>query len=330
MFDPHSAVFENIAHLDEEPHSIHDYEGGMPRWCSGCGNNGLLSAVQRLCTEEQLPPEKTVFVSGIGCAARFPHYMNTYGFHGLHGRALPVAEGIKIMRPDLHVFVNTGDGDCCSIGAGHWLHAIRYNMDMTVMLHDNQIYGLTKMQSSPTSRKGQVSNTTPRGARLDALNPLVATLGISNVSFVAQVADWMPNIVYQVISKAFHHRGFSFISILQRCPAYLPVLFDETMKDPDKTLLLIHENGLVADATDGRTYKNQLEHDPSDLGMAREIAARSDMLPVGILYHNKDVPLYEDVIRNSETVSTLETKMAALETEFDKFLVEPRSGSTSQ
>ena len=108
-----------------------------------------------------------MFVSGIGCSSRFPHYMKTYGFHGIHGRALPVAEGIKMARPDLNVFVNTGDGDCCSIGAAHWIHAIRYNMNMTVMLHDNQIYGLTKMQASPTSPRGTKSNTTPRGSYLE-------------------------------------------------------------------------------------------------------------------------------------------------------------------
>ena len=149
--------------------SLEDYEGCGPRWCTGCGDLAILTAVQRLCRDEQLPREKTVFVSGIGCSSRFPHYMGTYGFHGLHGRALPIAEGIKMRRPDLHVFVNTGDGDCCSIGAAHWLHAARYNMDMTVMMHDNNIYGLTNKQASPTSPRGTRSNTTPRGADLEAL-----------------------------------------------------------------------------------------------------------------------------------------------------------------
>ncbi|MEE9271219.1 MAG: thiamine pyrophosphate-dependent enzyme, partial [Candidatus Krumholzibacteria bacterium] len=146
---------------DEEYKTLEDYEGGMSRWCPGCGDNGILAATQRLCRDEQLPPEKTVFVSGIGCASRFPHYMNTYGFHGLHGRALPTAEGVKIRRPDLHVFVNMGDGDCCSIGTAHWIHAIRMNMDMVVMLHDNSIYGLTKKQVSPTTPLGWKTNTTP-------------------------------------------------------------------------------------------------------------------------------------------------------------------------
>ena len=120
------------------------------------------------------------------------------------------------------MFVNTGDGDCCSIGAAHWIHAIRYNMNMTVFLHDNQIYGLTKMQASPTSPKGLKSNTTPRGSYLDALQPLTVTLGVQNVSFVAQAVDWIPEVLYDIVSQAFHHKGFSFVRIVQRCPEWLP------------------------------------------------------------------------------------------------------------
>ena len=155
---------ECLLRMCEEHHELEDYQSGVPRWCTGCGDNAILTAVQRLCRDENLRPEKTVFVSGIGCSSRFPHYMRTYGFHGIHGRALPIAEGVKMARPDLNVFVNTGDGDCCSIGAAHWIHAMRYNMNMTVLLHDNQIYGLTKKQASPTSPIGTKSNTTPRGS----------------------------------------------------------------------------------------------------------------------------------------------------------------------
>ena len=130
----------------------------------GCGDHAVLGALSSVWpADEQLPPEKTVFVSGIGCSSRFPHYMKTYGFHGLHGRPLPVACGVRSRRPDLHVFVVTGDGDCCAIGTAHWIHAIRYNMKMTVMLLDNHIYGLTKMQTSPTSPVGTKSNTHPYG-----------------------------------------------------------------------------------------------------------------------------------------------------------------------
>ena len=194
-----TAAIDCLLRFYEERHELEDYQGGVPRWCTGCGDNAILTAIQRLCRDEQLRPEKTVFVSGIGCSSRFPHYMKTYGFHGIHGRSLPIAEGVRMARPDLNVFVNTGDGDCCSIGAAHWIHAVRYNMNMTVFLHDNQIYGLTKMQASPTSPKGLKSNTTPRGSYLDALHPLTVTLGVQNVSLVAQAVDWIPEVLFDIV-----------------------------------------------------------------------------------------------------------------------------------
>lgn len=318
-----TAPTECLLHLYEEQHQLEDYQGGVPRWCTGCGDNAILTAVQRLCRDEGLRPEKTVFVSGIGCSSRFPHYMKTYGFHGIHGRAFPVAEGIKMARPDLHVFVNTGDGDCCSIGAAHWIHAIRYNMNMTVMLHDNQIYGLTKMQASPTSPIGTKSNTTPRGSYLDALNPLSVTLGVQNASFVAQAVDWIPEALYDIIKAAFHHKGFSFVRIIQRCPEWLPKIFEPWVNDPSKILLLNHERGLRVSQSLGRIYQNQETHDPANLDRAREIASRIDPIPVGILYHNPDVPCYENV-RRSGQISTAELIRTGLNAEFDKFTVWPQ------
>jgi len=243
------AAMECVLRMYEEHYDLEDYQSGVPRWCTGCGDNAILAAVQRLCRDENLRPEKTVFVSGIGCSSRFPHYMKTYGFHGIHGRALPVAEGIKMARPDLTVFVNTGDGDCCSIGAAHWIHAIRYNMNLTVMLHDNQIYGLTKMQASPTSPKGLKSNTTPRGAYLEALQPLTVILGVQNVSFVAQAVDWIPEVLYDIIMAAYRHKGLSFIRIIQRCPEWLPDRFEPWIQDPQRVLLLNHELGITVSPT---------------------------------------------------------------------------------
>ena len=172
--------------------SLEDYMGAEPRWCPGCGDHSVLGAVQRLARDLQLQPERTVVVSGIDCSSRFPHYMKTYGFHGLHGRAFPLACGVRSRRPDLDIFVVTGDGDCCAIGTAHWIHAIRYNMNLTVLLLDNNIYGLTKMQTSPTTRPGERSNTHPKGSVLPALNPIQVTLGIENASFVAQTIDWHP------------------------------------------------------------------------------------------------------------------------------------------
>jgi 2-oxoglutarate ferredoxin oxidoreductase subunit beta len=254
--------------------------------------------------------------------------MKTYGFHGIHGRAFPIAEGVKMARPDLAVFVNTGDGDCCSIGAAHWIHAIRYNMNLTAILHDNQIYGLTKKQASPTSPIGTRSNTTPRGSYLEALNPLTVTLGVTNVSFVAQAVDWIPELLYDIIRKAYLHRGFSFIRIIQRCPEWLPKMFEPWLHDPGKTLLLTHANGLTIGPELGRTYKNQMEHDPSDLDRAREIASSNDPMPVGILYHNPGVPCYED-IRHAGEMRTADKIRTGLEAVLDKFTVWPRAGAAS-
>jgi len=312
-----------LMRLFEEHHKLEDYQGGVPRWCNGCGDNAILAAVQRLCRDEDLRPEKTVFVSGIGCSSRLPHYMKTYGFHGIHGRALPIAEGVKLARPDLHVFVNTGDGDCCSIGAAHWIHAIRYNMNLTMLLHDNHIYGLTKKQVSPTSPIGTRSNTTPRGAYLDALNPLTVTLGVQNVSFVAQVVDWIPELLYAVVSAAFHHKGFAFVRIIQRCPEFMPKMFDPWVQDPQRTMLLTHEQGLALSPALGRIYRNQLVHDPADIDRAREIASQQDPIPVGILYRNPEVPCYEE-IRQAGQLRTPEMVRAGLESELDKFTVWPQ------
>jgi len=314
---------ECLLQLCEERHEIEDYQSGVPRWCTGCGDNAILAAVQRLCRDEGLRPEKTVFVSGIGCSSRFPHYMRTYGFHGIHGRALPVAEGIRLARPDLKVFVNTGDGDCCSIGAAHWIHAIRYNMNMTVFLHDNQIYGLTKMQASPTSPRGTKSNTTPRGSTLEALQPLSVTLGVQNVSFVAQAVDWIPEMLFDIVRAAYHHKGFSFIRIVQRCPEWLPKVWDPWLHDPSRILVLTHENGIRPSEGLAKVYRSQREHDPADLNRAREIASDTDNIPVGILYRNPEVPCYED-LRSSTRLRTADTLKAGLEAELDKFTIWPQ------
>jgi 2-oxoglutarate ferredoxin oxidoreductase subunit beta len=313
---------QRLLRLHDERFELEDYQSGVPRWCSGCGDNAILAAVQKLCRDERLHPEKTVFVSGIGCSSRFPHYMKTYGFHGIHGRALPIAEGVRMARPDLHVFVNTGDGDCCSIGAAHWVHAVRYNMNLTMLLHDNEIYGLTKKQASPTSPRGTRSNTTPRGTHLEALNPLTVTLGIQNVSFVAQAVDWIPEVLYQIVRAAFRHKGFSFVRILQRCPEWLPEHFEPYVKDPKRTLLLKHRDGLQLSEALARTYSNNREHDPSNLAAAREAATQVDPIPVGILYRNPAVPCYED-LRRTDKLRTAEFIRAGLEAELDKFTIWP-------
>jgi len=306
--------------VPERYFTLENYAGGVARWCPSCGDHAVLSAVQKICRDEQLPPEKVVAVSGIGCSSRFPHYMKTYGFHGLHGRALPVACGVKSRRPDLYVWVATGDGDCCSIGAGHWVHALRYNMDMTVMLFDNNIYGLTKKQTSPTSPLGLSTNTHPRGAWLPPLNVLQTTLGFTNISWVARTVDWNPLHLYQTLKAAYEHKGLSFVHILQRCPTYTDNIFDEWRDNPEKMLLLTHENGIEADPPVAKMYKNHLEHDPSDINAARQLASETDRLPIGLFFHNPDAPIY-DVFTNEGLSMTLEEKAEGLERELDRFAI---------
>lgn len=295
-----------------------DYQTRVGKWCAGCGDFGALNAVKRLLAKEQLQPEKMAFVSGIGCSSRFPHYVNAYGFHGIHGRALPIATGLKLARPDLDVFVVMGDGDCTSIGAGHWVHATRYNPNLTVLLLDNNIYGLTKNQTSPTTPIGYASNTSPRGSILPALNPLQVTLGVSNASFVAQTADWVPAHLYATLQAAYEHPGFSFIRILQRCPKFTPDVFQEQIKNPDLTELLVHEDGVDAPGLD-KLFKARRVHDPKDLDEARALAQRTDMLRLGIFFRDDNFPVYDE-IRAVSPVSADE-KITRLEKEFDRYAV---------
>jgi 2-oxoglutarate ferredoxin oxidoreductase subunit beta len=195
-------------------------------------------------------------------------------------------------------------------------------MNLTVLLHDNHVYGLTKKQASPTSPIGFKSNTTPRGSVLEPLNPLTVTLGVANASFVAQGVDWIPELLYDIIAKAFKHRGFSFVRIIQRCPEFLPKMFEPWLHDPEKTLLLTHPNGLTPSAELSRTYRNVREHDPLDIHRAREIASVDDPIPVGILDHDPCVPCYED-LRGAGQPRTAEGTRAGLEAEFDKVTIWP-------
>ncbi len=303
---------------DERVFGMHDYEGGTARWCPGCGDHAVLTSVQSLLTEEQLPPERTVFVSGIGCSSRFPHYLNAYGFHGIHGRALPVATGVKLTRPDLHVFVVMGDGDCCSIGAGHWLHAVRYNIDVVAILLDNNIYGLTKNQTSPTTPRGHASNTQPRGSYLPALDPLGATLGVTNASFVAQTADWAPAHLAATLRAAYHHPGFAFVRVLQRCPVWTAGVFLDAIRDPKRVEVLVHEEG-IGDPSALAGFPNRRRHDPSDLAAARGLALPDGQVRLGLFYRNANAPRYEDIRRVPRR--TPEEKVARLEKELDRHAV---------
>ncbi|MGB5737061.1 MAG: thiamine pyrophosphate-dependent enzyme [Thiohalocapsa sp.] len=297
-----------------------DYAGGEARWCPGCGDHAVLSAAQRVLRDEQQRPEKSVCVSGIGCSSRMPHYLGTYGFHGLHGRALPVACGIKSRRPDLDVWVATGDGDCFSIGTAHWIHALRYNMDMTLMVFDNAVYGLTKAQTSPTSPAGLKTNTHPFGAILDAVNPLTVTLGVTNVSFVAQVVDWNPPLLYQTLKAAYRHHGTGFVRIIQRCPVYSDSYSKALQNDPSRFRLLEHPDGIALDPAVLRQFPERLAHDPSDRGAAFQLALDETCIPLGLLYHNPAAPCYED-LSSQGTNMTPEQKLARLDAVLDRMTI---------
>ena len=298
--------------------TMEDYQAAVPRWCPGCGDHAVLTAIQKLCRERQLLPEKTVFVSGIGCSSRFPHYMKTFGFHGLHGRALPVAEGIRFRRPDLNVFVITGDGDCCSIGTCHWIHSIRYNMNMVVLLLDNEIYGMTKKQTSPTTPQGMQTNTHPHGVVVPPINPLSTTLGIPNVSFVAQTIDWNPAHLFATIQAGFDHPGLAFIRVLQRCPHFQKGLFDCYINNPQDVHLLVHEEGIQLEEQVARIFPNKLHHNPSDIHQARRLAEKEDGIVIGLLYQNRENFCYDEY-GHSNLETPVSQKIEVLERQFDRF-----------
>jgi 2-oxoglutarate ferredoxin oxidoreductase subunit beta len=201
------------------------------RWCPGCGDYAVLKAVQGFLPDLGLRRENIVFVSGIGCSSRFPYYLETYGMHSIHGRAPAIATGIATMRPDLSVWVVTGDGDGLSIGGNHLIHAMRRNVNLTILLFNNQIYGLTKGQYSPTSEPGKVTKSTPMGSLDHPFNPLSLAIG-AEATFVARTIDSDRKHLTSVLTAAAAHRGTSFVEILQNCPIYNDGAFD-SVKNPD-------------------------------------------------------------------------------------------------
>jgi 2-oxoglutarate ferredoxin oxidoreductase subunit beta len=186
------------------------------RWCPGCGDYSVLNSVQNVMPQLGIPKEKFVFVSGIGCSSRFPYYMDTYGFHSIHGRAPTIATGVKVANPELSVWVITGDGDGLSIGGNHLVHALRRNLDMNIILFNNKIYGLTKGQYSPTSDKGQVTKTSPYGVIDEPLNPLRVALA-SEATFVGRAVDTDPKHITEVLLEGAKHPGTAFVEIFQSC-----------------------------------------------------------------------------------------------------------------
>ncbi|HXE46492.1 MAG TPA: 2-oxoacid:ferredoxin oxidoreductase subunit beta [Conexibacter sp.] len=195
------------------------------RWCPGCGDYAILAAVQSFMPALGIPPERIVFMTGIGCAGRFAYYMDTYGMHGIHGRAPALATGLATTRPDLSIWIVTGDGDALSIGGNHLIHALRRNVPVKILLFNNQIYGLTKGQASPTSERGKITKSTPFGSHDRPFNPLALALG-AEATFVARSIDTDKEHLAQTLRAAAAHEGTAFVEIYQNCPVFNDGAFD--------------------------------------------------------------------------------------------------------
>ena len=239
----------NSAEVVAKKYTAKDFTSDQDvRWCPGCGDYSILAQVQRTFPDLiQTNKENIVWISGIGCSSRFPYYMDTYGFHGIHGRAPIIATGVKVANPDLSVWVATGDGDLLSIGGNHFIHACRKNIDLKVLLFNNRIYGLTKGQYSPTSEKGKVTKTTPFGSVDYPFNPVSLALG-SDATFVARSIDRNPKHMQEMIRRVGQHKGFALLEIFQNCNIFNDGAFELlTEKDTkeDHVLQLEHDKPMV-------------------------------------------------------------------------------------
>ncbi len=307
-----------------------DFESDQDvRWCPGCGDYAILSAMQKTMPELGIPKENIVFISGIGCSSRFPYYMNTYGFHTIHGRAPAIATGLKLARPELKVFVVTGDGDGLSIGGNHLLHVLRRNVDVTILLFNNRIYGLTKGQYSPTSELGKVTKSTPMGSADRPVSPCSFALG-AGATFVARTVDRNIAHMEETLRRAAHHKGAAFVEILQNCNVYNDlawnVLYDRESKILHE-LKLQHGKALVFGPVDDRRglvlegvkpkvvrVKDVPEsalwvHDETDRGTALVLAhlwAPDYPIPLGVLAANTDGTTYEEIVIQQEQKSISE------------------------
>jgi 2-oxoglutarate ferredoxin oxidoreductase subunit beta len=245
--EPGSVVAGGVAPPPAKLAKADFVSGQEVRWCPGCGDYAILNNVQKVMPELGIPREKIVFVSGIGCSSRFPYYMNTYGFHSIHGRAPAVATGIKAANPDLSVWVVTGDGDALSIGGNHFMHAIRRNLDLNIILFNNRIYGLTKGQYSPTSEFGKRTKSTPMGTIDYPLNPLSVAIA-SEATFVARSIDIDVKHLGQMVEAAARHKGVSFMEVYQNCNIFNDNAFDsfaERSVRSDRVLYLEHGQPMV-------------------------------------------------------------------------------------
>ena len=292
------------------------------KWCPGCGDYSILATMQSFLPELGIPRENIVFISGIGCSSRFPYYLNTFGMHSIHGRAPTIASGLAISRPDLSVFVITGDGDALSIGGNHLIHSLRRNIELKILLFNNRIYGLTKGQYSPTSEQGKITKSSPTGSLDLPFNPISLALG-AEASFVARTVDTDRKHLTETLRAASAHKGSAFIEIYQNCPIFNDGAFD-LLKDSDTKgaalLQMVHgepiksaTHGLVHDGAslklvelDTVAESDLVLHDAHNpdpayaFALSRLSASELDHVPVGIF---RDVvrPGYSSLVNNQIT-----------------------------
>jgi 2-oxoglutarate ferredoxin oxidoreductase subunit beta len=255
------------------------------RWCPGCGDYAILAAMQSFLPELNIPKERIVFVSGIGCSSRFPYYLNTYGMHSIHGRAPAIATGLSVSRPDLSVWVVTGDGDALSIGGNHLIHALRRNVNLKILLFNNKIYGLTKGQYSPTSELGKVTKSTPVGSADSPFNPISLALG-AEASFVARTLDTDRKHLQSVLRAAAEHEGSAFVEIYQNCNIFNDGAFD-TLKEPatrDEYLIRLEHGQPITFGKDGEFC---VTHPPGAFGL--QVRDTADVAADEIMVHDETV-----------------------------------------
>jgi len=255
-------------------------------WCPGCGDFGVLNATYKALAEQGYDTKDVVVVSGIGCSSRFPFFVSTYGFHGVHGRALPIATGIKMSRPELEVVVFGGDGDAFAIGAGHFVHACRRNIDMCYVIMDNAVYGLTKGQYSPTSQLGFVSKTTPTGSSEEGINPLMLAIA-SGATYVARGFSSKPKELTKLIVDGINHKGFAVIDCYSPCPTFNKINTFNYWKEETQSL--------------------PADHDPSDKGAAIAMALVNDPLHLGVFYQKEGIS-FDDRVQARVTGDSGETQ----------------------
>jgi 2-oxoglutarate ferredoxin oxidoreductase subunit beta len=291
------------------------------RWCPGCGDYAILASLQAFMPELGIPRERVVFVSGIGCAARFPYYMQTYGMHSIHGRAPTLATGLATSRPDLSVWVVSGDGDALSIGGNHLIHALRRNVNIKLLLFNNEVYGLTKGQYSPTSPRGQRSGSTPMGSIDQPFNPLGVAIG-AEATFVARAIDTDRKHLTQMLRRAAQHRGAAFVEILQNCNIYNDGAFDAVREDEASRIYLEHDRPIrfganaergvrarpdgsveVVAAADesGLLVHDEHHREPSlAFALSRLTLKTNGVAPVGV-FRDVEQPVYDDLMESQIT-----------------------------